>query len=131
MLHRLILVTALAACGAKHAPIATPPGGTAGSGTLAGDVHFVGTPCAEAKSTPPCDGAYPDYEVVVYAADGKTVVGKARSGADGKFSLGLPEGKYVVLTPAGPPPAEPKRTEVTVSRDALSTIKLDIDQGVR
>jgi hypothetical protein len=130
MLHRLILVTALAACGAKQAPTATPPGGTAATGTLAGDVHFVGTPCKDA-APPPCDGVYPDYEVVVYAADGKTVAGKARSGADGKFSLDLPQGKYVILTPAGPPPAEPRRVEVTINRDALSTIKLDIDTGVR
>jgi hypothetical protein len=133
MLHRcLTIAVLLAACGAKQPTSPgdkTPPGGAA-AGTLSGTVGFVGKPCPD-PGPPPCDGAYPDYEVIVYAADGKAVAGKAKTGADGKFTLGLPAGTYVIFTPAGPAPGSPKRTEVTVNRDALSEVTLSVDTGVR
>ena len=129
----LTVAVLLAACGAKQPTSPgdkTPPGGAAASGTLSGTVGFVGKPCPD-PGPPPCDGAYPDYEVIVYAADGKAVAGKAKTGADGKFTLGLPAGTYVIFTPAGPAPSSPKRTEVTVNRDALSEVTLSVDTGVR
>lgn len=134
MLHRSLILSAIAlltACGAKQSPgDKTPPGGAAASGTLSGTVGFVGKPCPE-PGPPPCDGPYADYEVVVYAADGTTVAGKAKAGADGKFTFGLPAGTYVIFTQAGPMPDSKKRTEVTVSRDALSAVTLSVDTGVR
>ena len=134
-MHRSLVLTVtvlLAACGAKQPTSPgdkTPPGGAA-SGTLSGTVGFVGKPCPE-PGPPPCDGPYADYEVVVYAADGATVAGKAKTGADGTFTLGLPAGTYVIFTQTGPMPDNKKRTEVTVSRDALSTLALSVDPGVR
>lgn len=110
----------------------TPPGGNPGSGTLAGTVHFVGTACQDPKKGPPCDGPYPNYEVVVYKEDGTTVAGKTTTGADGKFSVNLPEGKYVILTEGGGvKPGEKTRVEVSVGRDALQNVELRIDTGVR
>jgi hypothetical protein len=108
----------------------TPPGGSPGSGTLSGTVSFVGTPCPQPKG-PPCDGAYPNYEVVVYAADGTTEVSRTRTGADGTFSLDLPEGRYAIFTQAGPMEKDRARTDVTVSRDALAQVSLRVDTGVR
>jgi hypothetical protein len=130
MLIRLAILICFTACASKPAPTTTPPGGSQASGTLSGTVSFVGTPCPEAKG-PPCDGAYPDYEVVVYAKDGQTVAGKVKTGADGKFSLDLPAGDYVIVTPAGMTPDATKRTEVKISRDALSSVTLTVDTGVR
>src|SRR5690349_3619416 len=120
---------ALAACGSKSkAPDTTPPGGKDAPGTLAGTVHFVGTPCVSSEG-PPCDGAYPGYEVSIFAADGTTLVTKTTTDADGAFSLELPPGDYVILTPAGPMPTDQKRTEVTISRDALQQVELVVDTG--
>ena len=107
-----------------------PPGGSPGSGTLSGTVSFVGTPCPQPKG-PPCDGVYPNYEVVVYAADGTTEVARTRAGADGTFSLDLPEGRYAIFTQAGPMEKDRARTDVTVSRDALARVSLRVDTGVR
>lgn len=135
-MHRftaLAFALVLAACGAKQ-PTSPgdkmPPGGAAASGTLTGSVSFVGKPCPE-PGPPPCDGAYPDYEVIVYAADGTTVAGKAKTGPDGKFTLDLPAGTYVIVTQAGPTADDQKRTEVTVNRDAMATVTLAVDTGVR
>lgn len=134
MLHRaLAMAVLLTACGAKQPTSPggnTPPGGATASGTLTGSVSFAGTPCRD-PGPPPCDGPYPNYEVVVFGADGKTVAGKAKTGADGKFTLDLPAGKYVIVTPAGPTANDQKRTEVTVSRDAMATVSLTVDTGVR
>lgn len=117
----------LTACATK--PLgATSPGGPNAAGTLSGTVHFVGTPCSD-PGPPPCDGPYADYEVVVYATDGTTVAGKAKTSAEGAFSLDLPAGMYVLLTPAGI--TEQQRTEVVISRDALAKVELRVDTGIR
>src|SRR4051812_49399188 len=100
-LRNLMLALLLAACGPKPAPSAAqPPGGNPGGGTLTGTVAFVGSPCPTPNG-PPCDGPYPNYEVVVYTSDGTTVAGKTTTKADGTFSLELPPGKYVVFTQSG------------------------------
>ena len=138
MLVRSVIATllfGLVACGgAQQAPGTaggtTPPGGGAGAGTLTGSVTFVGTPCAQ-PSGPPCDGPYPDYEVVVYASDGTTEVGRTRTGADGTFSIDLPAGAYAIFTQAGLQPSDRARTDVSVSRDALTQTALRVDTGVR
>ena len=127
----LAFLLALAACGStSKGPDTTPPGGSDAPGTLSGTVHFVGSPCVSSE-VPPCDGAYPGYEVSIFAADGTTLVTKTTTGDDGAFSLDLPPGNYVILTQAGPMPTDQKRTEVTVSRDALSQVELTVDTGVR
>ena len=127
MLKALFICFVIAACNSKTgSPGPTPPGGTAAHGTLAGKVNFIGgTPCPEDK----CD--HTGYEVVIYQADGKTVAGTTKTDADGKFTLDLPAGKYVIITQAGMMPDAKVRTDVTVSRDALSTVELRYDDGVR
>ena len=127
---RLVLAFALLACSSPAKPTNTPPGGVAATGTLTGTVSFTGTPCPEPKG-PPCDGAYPNYEVVVYAEDGTTVVTKTTTDASGKYTLSLPAGKYVIFTQAGLKETDRARSEITISRDALSTIDLRVDTGIR
>lgn len=124
----VFIVLLAAACGSKQSGMTTtPPGGTGGRGTLAGTVELVGgTPCIDETKCADRSG----FEVVVYELDAKTVAGSAKTTADGKFTLDLPEGKYVILTPKGASP-ERNRIEVVVSRDALSNIDLHIDNGVR
>ena len=126
----LTLAFLLAACASKPALQPQPPGGADAKGTLTGTVHFVGTPCP-APSGPPCDGVYPGYEVIVYADDGKTVAGKATTAADGSFDLELRPGTYAIFTQAGLMATDRKRTDVVVHRDALATVALVIDTGVR
>ena len=135
------VLLALGACGgAQEEPASptrsggalatTPPGGSPGEGTLNGKVTFVGKPCQQA-SGPPCDGPYPGYEVVVFAADGITEVARTRTGPDGIFDLTLKEGDYVIYTQAGPMASNRARTAVHVARDALAQVALRVDTGVR
>ncbi len=135
------VLLSLAACGGSReaappaasgetATTTTPPGGNPGQGTLNGRVTFVGTPCPQ-SSGPPCDGPYPNYEVVVFAADGVTEVARTRTGPEGIFDLALNEGDYVIYTQAGPSPSNRARTAVHVGRDALAQVTLRVDTGVR
>lgn len=122
---------ALAACGGKPAPNhPAPPGGADAPGTLTGSVHFIGTPCP-APAEPPCDGPMRGYDVSVLAADGTTVVTTVTTGDDGTFTVELPAGDYVIVTPAGPMPTDQKRNAVTVAHDALAHLDLVVDTGVR
>jgi hypothetical protein len=73
--------------------------GPRGQGMLTGTVIFSGVPCAPGMGTvPPCDGPYPDYEVIVYKKDGKTVAAKTRTDKDGRFSISLSEGDYLLYS---------------------------------
>ena len=126
---RLVIVLALVACSSSSKSSSTPTTAAAG-GTLAGKVTFVGTPCPQ-PSGPPCDGPYPGYKLVVYAEDGTTVAGETVTAADGTFTLSLPEGKYVIFTQAGLGENDRRRTDVAVARDAVATVDLSVDTGVR
>ena len=70
-----------------------------GVGVVEGQVSFVGTPCNPQYpfKVPPCDGPYPNYEVVLYKQDKKTVAGKTISDQEGNYKLALPSGTYYVL----------------------------------
>ena len=120
----------LAACGSSPKPQPQPPGGADASGTLTGTIYAIGPACDTTK-TPSCDSPMTGYEVTILAADGTTAVTTATTGDDGTFSVELPPGKYVVLTHTGLRLTDEKRTEVTVSRDALAHLDLTIDTGVR
>ena len=59
------------------------------------------------------------------------LVARTKTDASGKYSVTLPAGKYVIYTQAGIKETDRAKSEVTVSRDALSTIDLRVDTGVR
>jgi hypothetical protein len=67
---------------------------------LEGTVFFNGLPC-NPKTTikvPPCDGPYPNYEVIVYAVGGKDIVSKTRSDQNGTYTMLLKTGNYTIYT---------------------------------
>ena len=129
-----LLLSITAACSPKPAPQKpTPPGGADAKGTLTGTVKQVGGPAC-ATPAPECaddNKVAANYEVTIYQPDGTTVADKTTTGADGTFSVDLPPGKYLILTPGGMPGQPEARTEVEVSRDALSKVELSLDNGPR
>ena len=104
-------------------------------GTLYGTVSFVGVPCAPGKGkVPPCDGPYPDYEVVVYRAGTSEIAVRTRTDLDGRYEVRLPPGNYILRSPAGGLPMKQQVEESRPSRvDAGGRTQLDlhIDTGIR
>lgn len=120
------LVVAVGACHhePKPKPVPVPK-----QGTLSGTVTMTGTPCAD--PAPGCEGPAADYEVVVMAKDGTTIVAKAKTDASGTYTIDVPSGDYTIFTPAGPTDAEKKRNDITVNSEAPAKLDLKIDTGVR
>ena len=126
----LLLLGFVTACGSQPAARSPqdPPVAAKATGTLTGTVAMIGgLPCQQ--PAPGCAGYAEGYEVIVYELDGVTVAGKATATADGTFSMALPPGKYVIVTPAGL--TNKARTEIEIQRDAVSTVSLRVDSGVR
>ena len=66
-------------------------------------VHFKGVKCNPASSffkVPPCSGPYPNYEFYIYAANHgdlkKTLISKAKTDIDGKYTVLIEPNKYVI-----------------------------------
>lgn len=123
MTRSSFVIVALAACHSK--PIVEHPAPPA---TVAGMVHFVGTPCVQPGRG--CDGPMAGYKIEVRAKDGKTVVASATTGEDGRYSLTVPAGDYTIITHTGLPPAD-QRHDFTAPAGETATVDLEIDTGVR
>jgi len=84
-----IIATAIISTAAIVSLIDFQDGTKKEKGFLEGTVTFIGTPCSEKinHSVPPCDGIYPNYEVIVYKTDGKTIVAKTISDENGKTEI--------------------------------------------
>ncbi len=108
-------------------------GGSAGNlGVLLGDVHFIGVPCPLIyPPRPPCDGPYPDYEVIVFHADATTEAGRTRSDSAGVYRLALPAAGYVILTARGIDPSIRRRNEARVTAGDTTRLDLVVDTGIR
>ncbi|KPK75054.1 MAG: hypothetical protein AMS25_18655 [Gemmatimonas sp. SM23_52] len=103
-----------------------------GMGALAGTVYFVGLPCRLiSPSRPPCDGPYPDYEVVVYESDGVTEAARTRSDERGRYFVALEPGDYVIFTPAGLAARFRNPNTATVLAGKLTRLDLVVDTGIR
>ncbi len=105
-----------------------------GQGFLVGMVTFTGVPCPpDTPKGPPCDGPYPNYEVIVYKTDGTTIVVRAYSDEDGNYKIAINEGIYIVyLKELGfnmKLVDKPKEIKI----EAGKTVRLDIniDTGIR
>ena len=109
-----------------------PPEGRVAAGYIAGHVD-IGPFCPVEREGEPCKvppEAYTSREVVVYGADGNTIVEKDKLDVDGNYKITIGPGTYFVqITPAGIGPGEKKKVMVTSWN--TSTVDFDIDTGIR
>ncbi len=107
--------------------------GTKEKGFLEGTVTFIGTPCSEKinHSVPPCDGIYPNYEVIVYKTDGKTIVAKTVSDENGNYKISLKPGNYIIYTQNGPFKDDVELNRVIIVNGKITKLDLIIDTGIR
>jgi len=101
-------------------------------GVVEGVVYFVGKPCPPSRVGPPCDGPYPNYEVVIYEIDGKSIVNKINTNDEGTFEVQLPVGKYIVFEKSVDF-NKVKETPIvfTIEPDKRKSLEISIDQGIR
>jgi hypothetical protein len=110
---------------------------TKGKGFLEGTVMFIGLPCPPEElngrepRVPPCDGPYPNYEITVYQTDGKTIVAKGISDANGHYEISLNAGNYLIYTPSGLSQNDVKANRVTIVEGETTKLDLVVDTGVR
>jgi len=100
---------------------------------LEGSVHFRGKPCPPSAfySVPPCSGPYPNYELNIYAEDGKTLISKTKTDSIGNFRMSLKSGKYIIYTRAGPTLGDIKSTHVTIEESGITRLPtLTVDTGL-
>jgi hypothetical protein len=134
-MHRfvvLLILVPLAGCqfaGGGFLPAFVAPG------TLQGHVNIgpllpvqrVG----EATPTVP-PAAYAARQIVVYQADGKTVVTKLTPNSDGNYRVDLAPGVYVVgMVRVGIDRASGLPATVTIESGKTVTLNIDIDTGIR
>ncbi|MBI1925080.1 T9SS type A sorting domain-containing protein [Candidatus Poribacteria bacterium] len=106
-------------------------------GKLSGTVRFIGLPCPPEEisgrkpQVPPCDGPYPNYEITVYQADGKTIVSKVASDASGNYKISLNAGTYIIYTQNGLSQANLTTNQVTVVSGQMAKLDLVVDTGIR
>lgn len=103
---------------------------------LQGVVYFVGKPCSpntSSFSVPPCSGPYPNYEITIYAQDGKTVVSKIKTDSNGNFETLLNPGTYVIFTTVstGISPSSQKSNQFKIEQGKITVLPtLTIDTGL-
>lgn len=110
----------------------SPTSASRQSGVLEGSVTFIGVPCApqSQRKTPPCDGPYADYEVVVFNAAGTSEVGRTRSNANARYEITLPgDAEYSVFVPSGI--RNQTKLSIVVPAGGRKTLDLQIDTGIR
>jgi hypothetical protein len=107
---------------------------TARNGILSGSVT-VGPICPVERVGVPCpvpSVAYTSREVIVYAANGSTIVARKNFNPDGTYSFSLPAGSYVVNTPnSGIGGARNLPQTVTIKSGQTTTLDFSIDTGIR
>lgn len=98
---------------------------------LEGTVWFIGTPCAPGLpcQVPSGDGPDPNYEIIVYKADGVTIETQAYSDANGDYRVGLSPEDCIIYTPNGP--FGQQVNAVTIVNGETTTLNLVIDTGIR
>jgi len=101
-------------------------------GNLEGTVNFIGTACPDERKGPPCSGPYPNYEIIIYNEDGKTVEKTIFSNEDGNYNTELEQGVYVIFIQEREF-ATMKETpnQITINSDQTSQFDIRIDTGIR
>ena len=131
-MRRLLFVTLLAAaCGGGHSPTAPD---TAALGRLSGvvtigpncPVEQVGVPC------PPSPEAYALRKVLVYDAQHNQLLHTVDIDSQGLYLIDLPPATYVVdLKKAGIDRSGDVPASVTIHANAVTTLNISIDTGIR
>lgn len=101
-------------------------------GVVEGVVYFVGKPCPPSRVGPPCDGPYPNYEVVIYEIDGKSIANRTITDDEGNFEAQLPVGDYLVFE-KNFDINKVKETPImfTIEPDKRRSLEISIDTGIR
>ena len=110
----------------------SPTSASKPSGVLEGAVTFIGVPCGpqSERKTPPCDGPYADYEVVVFNAAGDSVVGRTKSNVNARYEITLPgDVEYTVFVPSGL--RTQSKLSTVVPAGGRKTLDLQVDTGIR
>ena len=100
-------------------------------GILEGSVTFSGIPCAPGSTfqVPPCNGPYPNYEIIVYRVDGETIEIRVNSNEQGNYRVPLTPGKYIIYTQNGP--FSKKTNTLTIESEETTELDLVIDTGIQ
>jgi len=101
-------------------------------GNLEGTVNFIGTACPGERKGPPCSGPYPNYEIIIYNEDGKTVEKTIFSNEDGNYNTELEQGVYVIFIQErefGTMKETPN--QITINSDQITQFDITIDTGIR
>ena len=105
-----------------------------GKGIVEGTVSFVGTLCNPNQGyskVPPCDGQYPNYEIVFHKNDKKTVAGKAISNDTGFYHIELASGSYYILLSNNGLLKKGNQLLVTVKAGETAVQDIIVDTGIR
>jgi hypothetical protein len=101
-------------------------------GVLEGIVHLVGVPCPPiSPQSPPCDGPYPGYDVIVHDSRGQNVVAHTRTDDRGFYHLELEVGEYVIFTAQGLGELFTETNDFTIVAGKITVLNLTIDYGIR
>lgn len=104
------------------------------NGIISGTVYFRGIECHPLNmKVPPCEGPYPDYEVVVYNQSGTTVIDRAFTDENGQYSFSLPPTTYVIYSKSIDANMNPINIPHTIQLNPGQNITFDIniDTGMR
>lgn len=96
-------------------------------------MHFRGKSCPPSTfyRVSPCSGPYANYEFIIYAEDGKTIVSKAKTDSMGNFRMTLKTGNYVIYTRVGLSVSDVKSTHVTIAECGITRLPtLLVDTGL-
>ena len=125
------LATLLAACGPAHISISSPTANAAPDSGISGETVLGPTCPVQRAGAPPCVSVV-SAEVRVTDAGG-TVVADVRSGPDGKFTIALQPGTYVIAGirgPSGPGMFTTAQT-VVVTAHSYTAVTVTFDTGIR
>jgi len=101
-------------------------------GNLEGTVNFIGTACPGERKGPPCTGPYPNYEIIIYNEDGKTVEKKIFSNEDGNYNTELEQGIYIIYIQQHEFGKMKQITkQITINSGQTSKFDIRIDTGIR
>jgi hypothetical protein len=119
----------------NHGIVALTGNSSSSNGTLKLSVFLSGMVCPPHsffKTTPPCSGPYPDYNVTIQSNDtNNTVVKSVKTNESGLVITELPEGNYVIFSPPYSLLQQPLSNYFTIERGNVTNMKIRVNGAVR